>query len=175
MHEYEPQTDDKIQDKGGRLAPHAVKAVLQLMESHGFYFVGPELGQSHPLLQKAHSLCSTDSGFSLVQHRCLGHLDMSKAETEYCTCVPFPRPEILKFLTLRCKFTGPDCSVHSLPKKILLFTMTLVTVTSNRGKNLYRIQVSQMDAAGGGYIFQIKPVVRTGRQQTAKCGLSGGK
>lgn len=164
LHEYEPQTDAKMQGKGGRLAPHAMKAVLQLMESHGFYFVGPELGQSHPFLQKSHSLCSTDGGFSLIQHHRLGHLDMFKAETEHCMCVSFPCPEILKFPALRYKFIGPDCSVHSLPKKILLFTMTLVTVTSNRGKNLYRIQVSQMDAAGGGDIFQIKTVVRTGRQ-----------
>lgn len=126
-----------------------MKTVWQLMESHGFYFVGPEFGKSHPLLQKVLSLCSTDGGFGLIQHHLLGRLGMFKAETEHCTCMLFPCPEILKFLALRLKFMGPGLSVYSLPKN------TVIYQTSNRGKNLYGIWLSQMDAGGRGDIFQI--------------------
>lgn len=101
--------------------PHAMKEKLQLMESCGLYFVGPELGKSHSLLQKVLSPCSTYGGFGLVQHRHLRHLGMFKVETERCTFVLFPSPEISKFLALRLKFVGLHLSVYSLPKNAVSY------------------------------------------------------
>lgn len=69
--------------------PCAMKMVLQFMESHKFCFVGPELGKSHPLLQKVLFLCSTGGGFDLVEHHRLGHLAMFKPETALYMCA-FP-------------------------------------------------------------------------------------
>lgn len=59
-------------------------------------------------------------------------------------------PKILKFPALKLKFMGKNLSAYCLPPKILLFMMTLVTLSTNRGKNLYGIQLSLRGVGVGG-------------------------